>query len=335
MSRKVLTIYVLISLVMISAAPLARAVPHRGEITVVDARGETVEFDSPPDEIISFMASNTEMLFYLGVGDRVVGVDDYSDYPPEVQELPRVGGAYNVDYDKIVNISADVVVITKVNQKMIEPLKNYDQKVLVTHSDTVDNIYEDLRILGKMCGIDEEAEEKVAELKNDMRDATENTENLPYSERPDLLFITDTYQGIWTTGNDTFQNTLLTRAGYDNIASEKTGWKTIDEETIINKDPEVIIAVNTTRDYVLDVIKKDTWKSITAVQEGNIYFIDGDIISRPGPRIVDAERRLVNITAQLRDIEDTSSEEGYVPSPAGAAMVVLMISAALFYKKRR
>ena len=149
-----------------SGSPILAA--DNSTITVTDARGETVDFESPPDRIISFMPSNTEILFYLGAGDKVVGVDDFSDYPDEAKDLPKVGNAFSVNYEKIVNLSADVVVVPAFNTQMIQTLKDYDQKVVAAGSTTVSDIYSDMKLLGKICGIEEEAQNKAEDLRDKM-----------------------------------------------------------------------------------------------------------------------------------------------------------------------
>jgi len=299
MKKGSIAMMIMLVLILSSFLVFIPGAQAEGSIEITDARGEKVFFNSPPKRIISFMASNTEILFYIGQGDRVVGVDDYSNHPSEVKNLPKVGNAYQVDYEKIVNLSADVVVISKNNMNMIEPLEEYGQKVLVTGTSTLEDIYEDMEMLGKMCGIPEKAENMASGLKNEMEETTSLTEDIPYSARPDVLYVTSTYQGIWTSGNDTFQNTLLCNAGMDNIAADKSGWITISEEKIIDENPEVIVAVNSTREAVLEMTEKESWSQISAVKDEDIYFVDDDIVSRPGPRVIEAQERLVKITREF------------------------------------
>lgn len=333
--RKVMIFIVAFALMLICVSPLLAASSRaegRETIEIVDARGERVVFDSPPDKIVSFMASNTEMLYYMGLGEKIVGVDDYSNYPPEVEKLPKVGNDNQVDYESIVNLSADVVVITKGNLNMIEPLEEYGQRVVVTSATTVDDIYEDMKMLGKMCGISEEAEDMASELENEMEEVTSITSDIPYDERPDVLYITSTYQGIWTSANDTFQNTILSDAGLDNIASEKSGWTTISEEKIIEKDPDVIVAVNSTKDPVMEMTEKGSWTDISAVKNDEIHFVDDDVVSRPGPRVVEAQKELANITANLKDLED---EDETVPGFGSSMLLGIVGISALVYKKKK
>ncbi len=294
-----------ISMIMLSiGTPYISNAQKNDSISITDARGKTITFNSPPKRIVSFMASNTEILFHLGLGDRVVGVDKYSNYPPEVNEVPKVGDAYNVDYEKIVSLNPDVVLITKANTNMISSLKEYDLKVFVTGGNTIDDVYTDIELVGKMCGINEKAERIVDDLKSTMNTITSDTRDLKKSKRPNTFYISGTYQGIYTPGNDTFQNTLIQKAGCNNIASDKEGWTTISEEEIIGDNPEIIIAPNYLKNSVNDLAKKESWQSIKAVKEDQIFFVNGDMMSRPGPRITEAQLRLVNINKVIKNEAD-------------------------------
>ncbi len=300
MDKKIICLLLALIVIVSISVPSAVNAQNSGSIEITDARGETIKFDSPPERIVSFMASNTEILFHLGLGDKVVGVDKYSNHPPEVKDLPKVGDAFNVDYEKIVSLNPDVVVITKANTNMVSSLNEYDLKVVVTDGNSLDDVYSDIKLLGKMCSIEKKAESTADDLKSTMDKITQDMSNIPESNKPRAFYISGTYQGIYTPGNNTFQNTLIENSGCKNIASDKEGWATISEEEIIGEDPEIIIAPHYLKESVEDLTEKDSWRSIEAVQEDQIFFVNGDIMSRPGPRIIDAQLRLVNINKVVR-----------------------------------
>ncbi|MBS3816590.1 MAG: ABC transporter substrate-binding protein [Candidatus Thermoplasmatota archaeon] len=278
--------------------------------TVKDATGEEIEFKEPPERIVSFMPSNTELLFHLEVGDRVVGVDDYSNYPEEAKELPKVGDSMEVDYEKIVDLEPDVVVITEAVSHMKQQLEEYELRTFVTGGETLEDVYSDLRALGEMCGVEEKGEEKAQVLEDEIDNITEETRDLPEEERIDVLYISGVYQGINTPGEGTFQNTLLTNAGADNIASDKEGWTTISEEEIISRDPEVIIAPGYIESDVKEYTEKDSWQNITAVEKDQVYFVNGDVMSRPGPRVVEAQQTLVDLLDGSEKADTSLAEAG-------------------------
>lgn len=271
---------------------------ENGEIVVEDATGKEVQLEEPPERIVSFMASNTELLFHLleeDEQDRIVGVDDFSNYPPEAQDLPSVGDSFNVDYEKIIELEPDVVVINQAVSHMRGELEDYGEKAFVTSGESLDDVYSDMKLLGDLCGIPEKAEEKAYELEEEMVEITNETRDLPEEERVDTFYISGAGSEINTPGNDTFQDTLLTNAGANNIFSDEQGWRNVGEEEIIDREPEVIIAPEYLQNEVEELTEKDSWGGIPAVENDDIYYVDGDMISRPGPRIVDIQEDLVNI----------------------------------------
>lgn len=304
-----ISISVLVIFVLMSSG-LVMSTQYEGnqnseEIAVTDARGVQVTFEEPPERIISFMPSNTEILFHLEVGDRVVATDNYSDYPQGVKDLPKVGDSFNVNYEKIIDLEPEVVVTPYYNLEMINNLNEYNITVVATSSTTLDDVYSDMELLGKMCGIVGRAEEKVDDLKSEMDNITENTRDLPEEERVDTLYLSG-IDPIFTPGNNTFQNTLIEKAGGHNIAKEEDGWWTISEEKIIAEDPEVIIATERLKGDLEELVKEDHWQEITAVENDEIYYINSDIMSRPGPRVVNA---VENLTKIITNVEDGGENE--------------------------
>jgi len=277
-------------------------------LVIEDATGEEVSLEAPPERIVSFMPSNTELLFHLEVGERIVGVDDFSNHPEEALDLPKVGDSLEVDYEKIVDLEPDVVVITEAVTHLREQLKEYGIKTVATGGETLEDVYSDLELLGEMCGVEERAEEKSQDLREKMDEITDETRDLSDEKRIDVLYISGTYDGINTPGDGTFQDTLLTNAGGHNIASDKDGWSQIDESEIIDRDPEVIIAPYHLEQDLEEYTEKDSWQDITAVEDNEIHFVDSDVMSRPGPRIVEAQETLVEILQNGED-DDTSADQ--------------------------
>jgi len=328
-SISVLVMFLLISVGLVIGVPLEES-ENSEEIVIIDARGVEVTFEDPPERIISFMPSNTEILFHLELGDRVIATDDYSDYPPEANDLPKVGDSLNVNYEKIIDLDPDVVVTPFFNVDMIETLDEHNVTVVATGSTTLQDVYSDMELLGEMCGIEEKAEEKVDALKSEMDDITEDTRDLPEEERIDTFYITG-IDPIYTPGDNTFQNTLIEKAGGRNIAEEEDGWWTISEEKIIAEDPKVIIATERLEGDLEELIKEDHWQDITAVENEEIYYIDGDIMSRPGPRVVNAQENLTEITTGVEDAD----EEGPLEEIPGFSVGLLggSIGGSLIAKK--
>ncbi len=334
MKRDMIALTLVITVLLTGAVMVPSQSARAKTITVEDARGNTITFEQPPERIVSFMPSNTEILFHLGLGDRVVGVDDFSDYPPEAKNLPKVGNAFSVDYEKIANLSADVVVVPAQNSEMINKLKQYNQTVVATGSISVEDVYSDMKMLGKMCGMEEEAEQKAQDLKDEMQQITQGREDIPMKDRPDVLYLTSVDPSMYAPGEKTFQHELITKAGGDNIASNKTGWSTISESRIIDSDPDVIIAPESIRKNVENLTEKESWQGIDAVKDDDIHYVNSDVMSRPGPRIVQAETTLVNITSQAEPGSGSQNED--VPGLGfGSAIAASLATAAIYRKKQK
>ncbi|MFW6305618.1 MAG: ABC transporter substrate-binding protein [Candidatus Saliniplasma sp.] len=334
MMRKI-TVIAIISLMMVGLfAVLPRISEADESITVTDARGETVTFDTPPERIISFMPSNTEMLFYIGEGDRVVGVDDFSDYPSEVEDLPTVGDSFSVDYENITELEPDVVVTPSFNTQMIDKLEEIGHQVVATNSNTLEDVYTDMKLLGTMCGIQEEVEEMADDLEDEMNEITQNTADLPREDRVDIFYIASVGP-IYTPGNNTFQNTLIQNAGGNNIADQEDDWWEMSKETIIDEDPEIIIATEGLEDQVENLTEDEVWQGISAVENDEIYYVNDDIFSRPAPRVVEAQSTLVDITREHLDIDengqDDNGQEDNEEDVPGFTLPILLMSIAITF----
>lgn len=324
----VLAVLVIFSTVS-AASPEVEENIHQEEITVTDARGVEVTFETAPERIISFMPSNTEILFHLEVGDRVVGVDSTSDYPSEVEDLPEVGDSFEVDYEKIIDLEPDVVVTPSYNMEMIETLENeHNETVVATSSTTLEDVYSDMDLLGEMCGIEDRATEKINDLKSEMDEITKQTRDLPEEERVDVFYMTSV-DPIYTPGNNTFQNTLIEKAGGRNIAEGESGWWEISEETIVDKDPEVIIGTNRIKEAVEKQTEKEAWQEITAVENDEIHFVNDDIVSRPGPRVVQGQGNLTEIIGDVAEGEKGEESPGFTVG----GLLLGSVSTALLAKK--
>ncbi|MFO7791724.1 MAG: ABC transporter substrate-binding protein [Candidatus Saliniplasma sp.] len=326
MNEKIIIVAV-VSLMLVGLFTVLPGVSEADEsITVTDARGETITFEAPPERIISFMPSNSEILCYIGEGDRVVGVDDFSDYPSEIEDLPTVGDSSSVDYEKITELEPDVVVTPSFNNHTINYLEKIGHTVVATNSNTLEDVYSDMRVLGTMCGIEEEADQMANELENDMNEITQNTADLPREDRVDIFYIASVGP-IYTPGNHTFQNTLIQNAGGNNIADQEDGWWMISKETIVDEDPEIIIATEGLQEQVENLIEDEVWQSISAVENDKVYYVNDDIFSRPAPRVVEAQSTLTDITVEHLGIEENGEKED-VP---GSTLPILLVSIAITF----
>ncbi len=260
-------------------------------VLLVDDYGRTIRLDSVPERIVSVAPTPTELLFAVGAGALVVGVDDYSDFPAEVADLPRVGN-YTLNTEVIVALQPDLVVSGDlVPLPQLELLEDLGIPFVILATRTIEDVMKDIRLVGILTGHVEEANELADGLEARIDAVTEKT--LAADVVRPRVYIE--YFPYWTYGPGSFGNDLIALAGGVNIAENTTSeYPMVSDEFIIAQDPEVIVYTvgYMTTTTAEDIAAREGWDGITAVTEDNILPIDDNIISRYGPRIVDGLEEL-------------------------------------------
>ncbi len=261
-------------------------------VTVTDDLGRVVTMEEAPERIISLSPNNTEILFALGLADRVVAVSDYSDYPPEAKEKPVIGVYPAPDMEQLIDLSPDLILAAEIQtEDVILQLEERGFTVFVLAPQTLDEVLGSITLVGEITGVEDEASGLVADMSSRIKAVTDKTDSLPQGQRPRVFYIV-WHDPLMAPGSGTFQGNLIAKAGGANIAGDLAGWTTISLETVIHANPEVMIASvshATGEDLSFQFIKEEPRLSNTdARQNDRVYGIDGDIISRPGPRIVEA-----------------------------------------------
>jgi iron complex transport system substrate-binding protein len=268
--------------------------------TYTDDTGRGVTIDEIPQRIVSFGPSITEILFALGLGERVVGVSDFSDYPEEAKSKPSVGSAYSPSIEKLVELEPDLV-FTLEHEQLNSELEALGIKFLILDPDDIDGIFSNIELVGAVTGTGDEATELIDSMEDTIDYVLAQVEGAPAVS---VFFIVDATDMTlpWTSGPGSFIDALITMAGGENIASEAPNadaWMTLSIEYIVGSDPEVIIIQTMTGGIPTVSIEAleehPIWGEMTAVIQGNVFLIDGDLVSRPGPRIVQGLEELARI----------------------------------------
>ena len=281
--------------------------------TVVDALGREIVFKESPKRVVSAIPSITEHLFALGLGDRVVGVDSYSNWPPEVVNLTKegkiivVGGPWTLDIEKIVALKPDLVLMcrgVKPQESQFAPkLEELGIKTFFLVCDAAKNqydVYMDIRTLGKVFGVEQKAEELIKTIDDKVRFVTTKLSQANATKPRVLQLVGPPSWGLWSAGGDTFIGWLIETAGGRNIASRYSDWPQLSYEYILSQGPEVIIITAHGIDpkKVADELKQTPLVNTTAWRTGRVYMLTGeanDMLSRPGPRIGDTLLLLAKI----------------------------------------
>ena len=269
-------------------------------LTVTDQAGRLVTIEKMPEKIISMAPSNTEILFALGLGDRVVGVTQFCNYPAEAQDKPKIGGFSQADIDvsieQIVAIEPDLILasethITEVIPKLEQLVPQSAVIVLKTQTEAFDVVFEAIALVGKCTGTTDEAGQLVTEMNNRIQAITDKTKNMPDSERPKVLYIVWN-DPIYAIGGGTLGNALIEAAGGINIFQDLTGSPTVGLETIIIRNPQIILAsaaIGTGFDLPYQfALTEPRLEGVEARINGRVYPVNDDLAGRPGPRIVEA-----------------------------------------------
>ncbi|QMV41482.1 ABC transporter substrate-binding protein [Cohnella cholangitidis] len=280
------------------SAPASEAAAKKTEypLTVKDATGTEFTFDKAPEKIVSTSVSETEILFALGLGDKVVGVSDYDNYPPEALEKQKVGGVSEPNVEAIIALEPDLVITgISIKDTAVEKFRSLDLKLVKTEPKSIEDVLGNILLIGQITDKQTEAEALVAQMREDVRKVTEAAATIK-PEGKKKVYIE--FSPGWTVGKGEFMDELITLAGGVNIASDMQGWNPINEEKVIADNPDVIIyTLNITDEKsgkkLEDLIQgRSGWDKIKAIADKQLIGMDGDILSRPGPRITEALKQL-------------------------------------------
>jgi iron complex transport system substrate-binding protein len=255
--------------------------------TFKDALGREINLSAAPKRLIALAPNLTEILYALGLGDRVVGVTDHCNYPPEASLKPKVGSYVHLNVEQIISLSPELVIGTVDGNEryVLDLLEQAHIKVFFVNPRNVRQAIETISTLGLVCGLPERASRiaealtlRVNRVVEVVRDRT----------RP-LVFLQINIQPIMSVNRNTVHHDLIRLAGGDNMtADEPVTYPRISLEAVIRKKPEVIIISSMEREGRFEKARQDwlQWTSIPAVQMGRVHLIDSDLIDRPSPRVV-------------------------------------------------
>jgi len=250
--------------------------------TFVDDLGRQVTIERIPQRIVSLAPSNTEILFALGLGDKVVGVTDWCDYPPEALDKEKVGSYDTPDIEKIVALTPDLILVAYgTSIDVINTLDGLGLTVFGIKSTDLDDVLNDIITVGEITDKEVEAAALTSEMESRIEAVTDETSEL--EERPRVFYIV-WHDPLWTAGSETFIHELIEKGGGVNICQNITGYTTISIEEVVARNPEVIIA----SEWSFEWANNETLLQGTdARQNGRIYQGDDDLVQRPGPRLVE------------------------------------------------
>lgn len=280
-----------------TAAPAAT--PTSSSIVLTDGLDRTVTLAAPAQRVVSLAPSNTEILFAVGAGGQVVGRDNFSNYPPEVENLPALGDFMGYSIEQIVALNPDLVLLAEIHpRELVKTLEDAGLTVYYLKNPlTLEEMYDNLVVVGELTGHKAEAEALVERLK--VRVAAVQEKLASIQEKPTVFYEIDGTDPSkpWTTGGGTFIDTLLEMAKAENIGRAiGTQFGQMSIEAILEADPDFILLGNANFGMTPELVAaRAGWGELTAVKEGRVLPFNDDLASRPGPRLVDGLEELARL----------------------------------------
>jgi iron complex transport system substrate-binding protein len=257
-------------------------------VTFKDALGREVTLKGEPRRIVALAPSLTEIIYFLGLGDRVVGVTKFSYFPPEAAHKPRVGTYIDLNVEKVISLSPDLVIGTADGNQpgVVDLLEQAGIAVFIVNPRNIRQAIDTVATVGRLCGVPKRANT----LSTQLAQRVDRIINKTKSKRKPLVFLQINLRPIMTVNKDTFLHDLIQLAGGNNMTKEETiTYPRISLEEVIRKKPEVIIISSMERGGRFEAARLEwmKWRSIPAVKNGRVHLIDSDLIDRPSPRIVE------------------------------------------------
>jgi iron complex transport system substrate-binding protein len=275
------------------AAPTAATVAAAFPVTLTDAAGRKVTVKAQPQRIVSLAPANTEALFAVGAGAQVVGDTTYCNYPPEAAAVAKIGGysADTISIEKIVALKPDLVLAESgTHDKVIAALDPLGITAIAVNPHTIEDVYSDLAMLGRITGQTEKASAIVSTMQKRIRAVSDKTATIPQDKRVTVFWeVWD--EPLMTAGPGTFTGQLVELAGGINVFKDvKQDYPQINAEDVVKASPAAIMGPDTHSDKLTAslIARRPGWEQIAAVKTGRVYLVNGDTSSRPGPRLADA-----------------------------------------------
>lgn len=268
-------------------------------ITIIDGSGQEITIEEKPQSIVSLQASHTEISFALGLGEQIIGVSDYCNYPEEALEKEKVG-AREMNVEKILEMMPDLALVTDYHYKkhadILDQLKEIGINVVVINSAaSFEHTYTTIQLIGGVTGAVSQANEVVQNMQQRLAQIIEKAEKVTAAET--VWVEVSPAPDIYTTGSGTFMHEMLEAIGAINAAGDLEGWNKLTEEEIVVLMPDVII---TTYGYYVDnpeegVYSREGWAEVPAIKNKRVYDVDSDTVTRSGPRLIDGVELLGQI----------------------------------------
>lgn len=278
------------------ATESAEASSAAGGVTVTDMLGSEVTVGKT-DKIVSLTPAGTEIVCALGASKQLVGIDASSDYPEITKSIEVVGDFNGPDVEKVAALEPDVVFAGNgLQQEAIDQLKNLGITVVSVEATTFDDISKAIRLVGEVLGAQDEAEAVVGEIDAAVSAAEANK---PEGEKTVYYVMSYGDNGNWTSGPGSFMNTMIELAGGKCVTENaEYSWVEYPVEDLVLANPDIILLDTSMGNTAEGLADAQGYQDLDAVKNGNVYEVDANVFTRPGPRIAEAITQISEILNQ-------------------------------------
>ncbi|NLG32472.1 MAG: cobalamin-binding protein [Syntrophomonadaceae bacterium] len=262
-------------------------------VTVTDGLNRKVTIETKPARIVSVAPQHTETLFALGLGERIVGVTDYCNYPEEAQTLEKIGGFSDPNLERIVSLKPDLVVATAdQHQDIIQGLNNVGIPVLAFSPHSIEGIIHTIAVIGQATGNTAAATALNNRIQQRIDAIIAKVRDIPEEQRPRVYYEL-WYEPLMSVGPNTLISDLIKTAGGISITSDaKEDYPTFSEEILLSRDPQVMLHTyghgNQMVPTAEQIASRPGWERLSFIKAGRVYSLNADLVERSGPRVVDA-----------------------------------------------
>lgn len=255
---------------------------------IPDQMGREIELPAEVTRVVSLAPSVTEILYALGAGELLVGRDSFSNYPAEAAEVPSVGTNYEPSLERILGLRPDVVfTATTANLvETVEAMERFSLSVFATRSDDLEELAETIRVVGRVVGRQDEADELLSQIERRL----ERVRVLREEREPVPALLVVWNDPLYVVGRETYTAELLDLAGGTNVAADAgAGFPKYSLERVLKRGPAVIL-IGSHEGPEGDIDPREYWRrwpTLPAVENDRILKVDGDLVFRPGPRVVE------------------------------------------------
>ncbi len=269
-----------------------------GTVVVTDQMGREVIISGVPQRIISLSPSNTEIAFALGLADRIVGVTEFCNYPPEAMEKDIVGGFSTPSIEKIVELEPELILASTIHEEEVPRLEELGIPVLVIESSTLVELYTSMSLVAEVTGVIANGEALIASMQERIAAVEAVVGSIEPGDRVSVYY--EVYSDpLMSAGKGAFINEIITLAGGVNIFGDlEENYPQVSAEYVAERQPDIILFpdYHGTADFVLaGMTDRPGWESVPAVINNEVYAISDDAFARPGPRVVDAVEEAAEI----------------------------------------